>query len=263
MRVAGIECLPVFHCGSLDHEINLLDSYSLSDPHIPSASPTVMSLRNIADGEIDTTVSERLANVKGPAGDCADKPVIVNSGNDNPNNLKPLEKFRKKLSALNLSEVEADKDDDTDIPSTKQNVNLDSPSGKFLVTEDGKKVAAGVQRRAISMDARAERRAISMDTGVDKGMRLSNLVKSEHTDISGMFEFGSIIGKGASGVVRHCTELSSRKLFACKSVNKSSLKCQLDVKDLQSEVRSLKIMQQHPNAVRLKGVFEDEKVCSL
>lgn len=105
-----------------------------------------------------------------------------------------------------------------------------------------------------------ERRAISMDTGPDKGLRLSHIVREHHMDVTALFKFDKELGRGASGTVRRCFDITTGKPFACKTVMKSSLRCQLDLQDLAAEVKTLTIMQEHPFVVRLRGVFEDSKV---
>ena len=133
-----------------------------------------------------------------------------------------------------------------------------SESGSVLVKPvQGLKVSLELPR----IDAGAERRAMSMDTRPDKGLQLAHIFEKEYSDITALFRFDSVLGKGASGVVRKCFDALTGQPYACKTISKTTLKCKLDVRDLKAEVRSLRTLQNHPFVVKLKAVFEDAKVC--
>lgn len=104
------------------------------------------------------------------------------------------------------------------------------------------------------------RRALSSDGRFVYELMPKHLFTHEYTDIHQRFIFCGELGAGATGIVKRCIDKFTGEVFACKTVLKSRFRCHLDVKDLQNEIETLRIMQGHPSVVQLNVVLEDAAV---
>jgi serine/threonine protein kinase len=73
-----------------------------------------------------------------------------------------------------------------------------------------------------------------------------------------MFDFGQVLGEGAFGQVRLCTEKTTNTQYACKILKKDQLVKAKQTKYVKSE-RDILLQLQHPNISRLYFTFADEK----
>ncbi|GAY66282.1 hypothetical protein CUMW_247510 [Citrus unshiu] len=70
------------------------------------------------------------------------------------------------------------------------------------------------------------------------------------------------LGKGQFGATYVCTEKSTGRQFACKSISKSKIKTKLfknHAHDIKREIQILKHLNGLPNVVEFMGAYEDVK----
>ncbi|CAK9139406.1 unnamed protein product [Ilex paraguariensis] len=72
-----------------------------------------------------------------------------------------------------------------------------------------------------------------------------------------LYTIGKKLGQGQFGTTRLCTDKSTSKLYACKSIPKKKLFCQEDYEDVWREIQIMHHLSEHPNVVRIKGTYED------
>lgn len=82
-------------------------------------------------------------------------------------------------------------------------------------------------------------------------------------EIGEFYELGCELGRGEFGVTYLCTEKSSGKNFACKSISKKKLRTLVDIEDVRREVAIMKHLPSHTNIVCIKDTFEDNHAVHL
>lgn len=73
------------------------------------------------------------------------------------------------------------------------------------------------------------------------------------------YTIGKKLGKGQFGATYVCTEKSTGRQFACKSISKSKIKTKHDEDDIKREIQILKHLSGLPNVVEFMGAYEDVK----
>ncbi|RYR36578.1 hypothetical protein Ahy_A09g041546 isoform B [Arachis hypogaea] len=68
---------------------------------------------------------------------------------------------------------------------------------------------------------------------------------------------GKKLGQGQFGTTYLCTQKSTGKLYACKSIPKRKLLCQEDYEDVWREIQIMHHLSEHPNVVQIQGTYED------
>ncbi|XP_054812409.1 calcium-dependent protein kinase 11 [Prosopis cineraria] len=71
------------------------------------------------------------------------------------------------------------------------------------------------------------------------------------------FLLGKKLGQGQFGTTYLCTQKSTGKLFACKSIPKRKLLCKEDYEDVWREIQIMHHLSEHPNVVQIQGTYED------
>ncbi|KAK4279745.1 hypothetical protein QN277_011471 [Acacia crassicarpa] len=71
------------------------------------------------------------------------------------------------------------------------------------------------------------------------------------------FLLGKKLGQGQFGTTYLCTEKSTGKQFACKSIPKRKLLCKEDYEDVWREIQIMHHLSEHPNVVQIQGTYED------
>eukprot|EP00897_Mesotaenium_endlicherianum_P007457 jgi/Mesen1/673/ME000109S10896 len=72
-----------------------------------------------------------------------------------------------------------------------------------------------------------------------------------------MFSLSDELGSGFFGSVRSCIERATGQMFACKSIQKHHLTAPNDRREIDHEVAVMERLGEHPNVVKLQGVYED------
>ncbi|XP_010533815.1 PREDICTED: calcium-dependent protein kinase 19 [Tarenaya hassleriana] len=82
-------------------------------------------------------------------------------------------------------------------------------------------------------------------------------------DIKEKFTFGRELGRGQFGITYLCTEISTGRTFACKSILKRKLHRVQDREDVRREVQIMQYLSGQPNIVEFKGAYEDRQSVHL
>lgn len=68
---------------------------------------------------------------------------------------------------------------------------------------------------------------------------------------------GKKLGQGQFGTTYLCTEKTSGRQLACKSIPKRKLLCREDYDDVWREIQIMHHLSEHPNVVRIEATYED------
>ncbi|CAL0319937.1 unnamed protein product [Lupinus luteus] len=79
------------------------------------------------------------------------------------------------------------------------------------------------------------------------------------TRISDKYKLGREVGRGEFGITYLCIDRETKESLACKSISKRKLLTSVDIEDVRREVAILSTLPEHPNVVKLKATFEDNK----
>ncbi|WCJ32928.1 Calcium-dependent protein kinase [Euphorbia peplus] len=82
-------------------------------------------------------------------------------------------------------------------------------------------------------------------------------------DVKLHYTLGKELGRGQFGVTYLCTENSSGKLYACKSISKRKLVTRNDKEDMKREIQIMQHLSGQPNIVEFKGAYEDKQSVHL
>ncbi|MED6168166.1 Calcium-dependent protein kinase 12 [Stylosanthes scabra] len=78
-----------------------------------------------------------------------------------------------------------------------------------------------------------------------------------------LYTLGRKLGQGQFGTTFLCTEKSTARTFACKSIPKRKLFCKEDYDDVWREIQIMHHLSEHPNVVRIHGTYEDNLAVHL
>lgn len=76
-------------------------------------------------------------------------------------------------------------------------------------------------------------------------------------DIKKYYTLGKELGRGQFGITYLCTENSTGRTYACKSILKRKLASQSDKDDIKREVQLMQHLSGQPNIVEFRGAYED------
>ncbi|KAL5577759.1 hypothetical protein UlMin_019458 [Ulmus minor] len=77
-------------------------------------------------------------------------------------------------------------------------------------------------------------------------------------DVKIHYSIGKELGRGQFGVTYLCTEISTGRQFACKSISKRKLVSKNDKEDIRREIQIMQHLSGQPNIVEFKGTYEDK-----
>ncbi|TQD90961.1 hypothetical protein C1H46_023482 [Malus baccata] len=78
-------------------------------------------------------------------------------------------------------------------------------------------------------------------------------------DVRVHYTIGKELGRGQFGVTYLCTEISTGKKYACKSISKRKLVTKNDKEDIKREIQIMQDLSGQPNIVEFKGCYEDKQ----
>ncbi|KAJ4897756.1 Calcium-dependent protein kinase 9 [Raphanus sativus] len=96
-----------------------------------------------------------------------------------------------------------------------------------------------------------------------KAARSSSILENAYEDVKLFYTLGKELGRGQFGVTYLCTENSTGKKYACKSISKKKLVTKADKDDMRREIQIMQHLSGQPNIVEFKGAYEDEKAVNL
>ncbi|KAL0719101.1 hypothetical protein Bca4012_068425 [Brassica carinata] len=91
----------------------------------------------------------------------------------------------------------------------------------------------------------------------------NSILENAYEDVKLFYTLGKELGRGQFGVTYLCTENSTGKKYACKSISKKKLVTKADKDDMRREIQIMQHLSGQPNIVEFKGAYEDEKAVNL
>ncbi|KAF7815829.1 calcium-dependent protein kinase 2-like [Senna tora] len=85
----------------------------------------------------------------------------------------------------------------------------------------------------------------------------STILGKPFEDVRHFYTMGKELGRGQFGVTYLCTENSTGRPYACKSISKRKLVSKSDKEDIKREVQIMQHLSGQPNIVEFKGAYED------
>uniref|UniRef100_A0A5B7AAA8 non-specific serine/threonine protein kinase n=1 Tax=Davidia involucrata TaxID=16924 RepID=A0A5B7AAA8_DAVIN len=82
-------------------------------------------------------------------------------------------------------------------------------------------------------------------------------------DIRSHYNLGEELGRGQFGVTYRCTENSTSRPYACKSILKRKLVTKNDKEDMKREIQIMQHLSGQPNIVEFRGAYEDRQSVHL
>ncbi|XP_072988536.1 calcium-dependent protein kinase 12 [Typha latifolia] len=93
--------------------------------------------------------------------------------------------------------------------------------------------------------------------------KIGPILEKPMEDVTDHFLLDKELGRGHFGITYLCTERSSGRKYACKSVSKKKLASKSDIEDMRREVTILQHLSGQPNIVEFKGAYEDQESVHL
>ncbi|CAH9121669.1 unnamed protein product [Cuscuta epithymum] len=81
---------------------------------------------------------------------------------------------------------------------------------------------------------------------------------NQTADLKDRYVLGGQLGWGQFGIIRLCSDKLTGEVLACKSIAKSRLVSQEDVRSIKLEIEIMSMVYGHPNVVDLRAVYEEE-----
>ncbi|CAO2827428.1 unnamed protein product [Amaranthus hypochondriacus] len=85
----------------------------------------------------------------------------------------------------------------------------------------------------------------------------TSVLPYETQNITNLYTLSKKLGQGQYGTTYLCTENSTGKKYACKSIPKRKLLCREDCDDVWREIQIMHHLAENPNVVTIKGTYED------
>ncbi|XWS27836.1 hypothetical protein CRYUN_Cryun25bG0014100 [Craigia yunnanensis] len=92
---------------------------------------------------------------------------------------------------------------------------------------------------------------------------IDSILGKPYEEIRMHYTIGKELGKGQFGVTYLCTENSSGKQYACKTISKRKLVTKNDKEDMKREIQIMQHLSGQPNIVEFKGAYEDKQSVHL
>ncbi|KAJ6707649.1 SERINE/THREONINE-PROTEIN KINASE [Salix viminalis] len=83
------------------------------------------------------------------------------------------------------------------------------------------------------------------------------VLPSKTQNLRDHYNIGRKLGQGQFGTTFLCTNKTSGKEYACKSIPKRKLLCKEDYEDVWREIQIMHHLSEHPHVVRISGAYED------
>lgn len=89
--------------------------------------------------------------------------------------------------------------------------------------------------------------------------RVDTVLGKPFEDVKQYYTIGKELGRGQFGVTYLCTENSTGRQYACKSISKRKLVTKSDKEDIKREIQIMQHLSGQPNIVEFRGAFEDKQ----
>ncbi|KAG7957617.1 hypothetical protein I3843_11G184600 [Carya illinoinensis] len=90
-------------------------------------------------------------------------------------------------------------------------------------------------------------------------LRPDAILDKAYEDVKQYYTIGKELGRGQFGVTYLCTENSTGRQYACKSISKRKLVSKNDKEDIKREIQIMQHLSGQPNIVEFKGAYEDKQ----
>lgn len=94
-------------------------------------------------------------------------------------------------------------------------------------------------------------------------VRLDTILGKQYEDVKQHYSMGKELGRGQFGVTYLCTENSTGRSYACKSISKRKLVNKNDKDDIKREIQIMQHLSGQPNIVEFRGAYEDKQSVHL
>ncbi|VAH29596.1 unnamed protein product [Triticum turgidum subsp. durum] len=84
------------------------------------------------------------------------------------------------------------------------------------------------------------------------------ILGKQYDDVRSVYSLGKELGRGQFGVTYLCTEISTGRQYACKSISKRKLVSKADKEDIRREIQIMQHLSGQPNIVEFCGAYEDK-----
>ncbi|KAF8020483.1 hypothetical protein BT93_G1024 [Corymbia citriodora subsp. variegata] len=93
--------------------------------------------------------------------------------------------------------------------------------------------------------------------------KVDTILGKPYEDVKSHYMLGKELGRGQFGVTYLCTEISTGRQYACKSISKRKLVSKNDKEDMRREIQIMQHLSGQPNIVEFKGAYEDRQAVHL
>ncbi|KAI6687510.1 hypothetical protein NL676_024338 [Syzygium grande] len=93
--------------------------------------------------------------------------------------------------------------------------------------------------------------------------KLDTILGKPYEDVKSYYTLEKELGRGQFDVTYLCTEISTGRQYACKSISKRQLVCKNDKESVRREIQIMQHLSGQPNIVEFKGAYEDRKSVHL
>ncbi|CAN0847951.1 Calcium-dependent protein kinase 29 [Linum grandiflorum] len=88
--------------------------------------------------------------------------------------------------------------------------------------------------------------------------QIGPILGKPYVDVSSVYDLAKELGRGQFGITYLCTEKSTGRNYACKSISRRKLVTKKDIEDVRREILILQHLTGQPNIVEFKGAYEDK-----
>ncbi|XP_023535368.1 calcium-dependent protein kinase 29 [Cucurbita pepo subsp. pepo] len=88
--------------------------------------------------------------------------------------------------------------------------------------------------------------------------RIGPITGRPYVNITTIYELHKELGRGQFGITYLCTERSTGRKYACKTISRKKMVKQKDIDDVRREILILQHLTGQPNIVEFKGAYEDK-----
>ncbi|CAN1824721.1 Calcium-dependent protein kinase 29 [Linum perenne] len=88
--------------------------------------------------------------------------------------------------------------------------------------------------------------------------QIGTILGKPYVDVSSIYDLAKELGRGQFGITYLCTEKSTGRSYACKSISRKKLVTKKDIDDVRREILILQHLTGQPNIVEFKGAYEDK-----
>ncbi|KAI7725798.1 hypothetical protein M8C21_013969 [Ambrosia artemisiifolia] len=124
-------------------------------------------------------------------------------------------------------------------------------------------VAYQVMNQEVKQPEKVVKKPYNVKRMLSAGLQADSVLKTKTGHLKEYYNLGPKLGHGQFGTTFLCTEKTTGKRFACKSIAKRKLLTEEDVEDVRREIEIMHHLSGHPNVVSIQGAYEDSVAVHL